>query len=78
MRSDLGKKDNYKRKSTRTSQLRAFSNARSLERDGKAVLQLSEGPSDAEKASILNLLSPPKKRRQTEKLKSHRGRTNHD
>ena len=38
-----------------------------MERDGKAAVQLSEGPSDAEKASILNLLSPPKKRRQTEK-----------
>ena len=67
MRSDVGKKHNYKRKNTRTSQLRSFGNARSLERDGKAAVQLSEGPSDAEKASILNLLSPPKKRRQTEK-----------
>ena len=53
-----------------------------MERDGKAAVQLSEGPSDAEKASILNLLSPPKKRRQTEKCaddwKSHRAQTSHD
>ena len=64
IRSDVGKTHHYKNGATRTSSLKVFGNARSLQRDGVAAVRLTEGPSDAEPASILNMMSPPKKRRE--------------
>jgi len=64
VRSDLGKKHAYTRKKTNTSELATAPNARLIQRDGKAKIFLAAPPSEAVRTSILEDLSPPKRRRE--------------
>ena len=64
VRSDLGKKHAYTRKETNTSELATAPNARLIQRDGKAKIFLAASPSEAVRPSILEDLSPPKRRRE--------------
>lgn len=64
VRSDKGKKHaSYHRKKTKTAGLDTAPNARLLERNGKSMMFLAEAPAEAARPSILDELSPPKKRR---------------
>ena len=64
LRSDKGaKRKSYIRKKTKTSELTKAPNARCLARNGSAAINLEEPPEDAARPSILDKMSPLKKRK---------------